>query len=255
MNKWGKYFIPFIFALIVGIIFPVVLGSGHEITEILSPQNGLIFLIIVFIVKFLFSILSFTSGAPGGIFFPLLVLGATLGGFFGNVSSTFFGVGSDLYYNFVVFSMVGYFTAIVRAPITGIILITEMTGSFSNMLPLTLIAIISYIVADRLKSPPIYDALLERMLEKEHPEEIEEYSKKVFIEIVVKHDAGFDNKKIKEIIWPEKTVLIGIKRGNRELVPRGETVLKSGDYLIILSDKKHECDAREKLSDLNTLEL
>lgn len=251
LSKWGKYIIPFVIAIILGIYFPIVLGSGHEIIEILDPKNSLIFLVIVFVVKFLFSVLSFTSGTPGGIFFPLLILGATLGGFFGNISSTFFGVGNEFFYNFVVFAMVGYFTAIVRAPITGIILITEMTGSFSNMLPLTMIAIISYVVADRLKSPPIYEALLERMLEKEHPEEIEEYSRKVFIELLVTHDSSFDHSKVRDVNWPEKSVLIGIKRGNRELVPRGETVLKSGDYLMIITDKKHEFDARVKLCEMN----
>ena len=47
--------------------------------------------------------------------------------------------------------MAGYFTAMVRAPITGIILITEMTGSFSHLLPLAIISIVSYIIADILK--------------------------------------------------------------------------------------------------------
>ena len=66
--------------------------------------------------------------------------------------------------NFVLLAMAGYFTAIVRAPLTGIILIFEMTGSVSQMLSLSIISIVAYIVATLLKSDPIYESLLERLL-------------------------------------------------------------------------------------------
>ena len=66
--------------------------------------------------------------------------------------------------NFVVLAMAGYFTAIVRAPMTGLILIFEMTGSVSQMLSLAVVALAAYIVATWLKSKPIYDSLLESQL-------------------------------------------------------------------------------------------
>ena len=118
------------------------------------------------VAKFLFSIISFGSGAPGGIFFPLLIIGGTFGAVFGYISINYLGISSELFNNFIIISMAGYFTAIVRAPITGIILITEMTGSFSNLLSLSIVSIISYIIADALKSEPIYDSLLKNLLTK-----------------------------------------------------------------------------------------
>ncbi|MBT2146457.1 chloride channel protein [Clostridioides difficile] len=72
----------------------------------------------------------------------------------------------DYVNNFVLLAMAGYFTAIVRAPLTGIILIFEMTGSVSQMLSLSVISIVAYIVATLMKSKPIYESLLERLLEK-----------------------------------------------------------------------------------------
>ena len=62
--------------------------------------------------------------------------------------------------------MAGYFAAIVKAPITGCILITEMTGSFSHLLSVGLVCLTAYIVADVLNSKPIYEELLERFLNK-----------------------------------------------------------------------------------------
>ena len=71
------------------------------------------------------------------------------------------GFGTD---NYIMLGMAGYFSAVVRSPITGILLICEMTGSAENLLPLMLISLIAYVTAGLLKSEPIYDTLLNRML-------------------------------------------------------------------------------------------
>jgi len=60
--------------------------------------------------------------------------------------------------------MAGFFTAIVRAPVTGIILIFEMTGSLNHLLSITTVTIVSYVVADLVKAKPIYESLLENLL-------------------------------------------------------------------------------------------
>ena len=75
------------------------------------------------------------------------------------------GISPDYVNNFVLLSMAGFFTAVVRAPITGIILIFELTGSVSQMLSLSVVTIMAYITAMLLKSEPIYDSLLKRILE------------------------------------------------------------------------------------------
>ena len=90
--------------------------------------------------------------------------------------------------------MAGYFTAIVRAPITGIILITEMTGSFSNLLSLSIVSIISYIIADALKSEPIYDSLLKNLLTKNNINEYHNTSNKKIIITIDKHPTTYHCK-------------------------------------------------------------
>ena len=66
--------------------------------------------------------------------------------------------------NFVLLGMTGFFTAIVRAPLTGIILLFEMSGSISQMLSLSIVSVTAYIVATLMRSEPIYDSLLKRIL-------------------------------------------------------------------------------------------
>ena len=157
--------------------------------------------------------------------------------------------------------MAGYFTAIVRAPITGIVLIMEMTGSFESMLQLTIVALVAYVVADLMKSPPIYDALLENLLTKEQKgEEIEgnkivsnrrASNKRVIIELIVQHGSLLENKKIMETAWPTQTLLVSVKRGEMEILPQGDTVIRVGDQLSILTDVNHESIVRDYIGRMN----
>ena len=251
LNSKTKIMIPFIMAGILGLIFPVVLGGGHRVVEELTLDNGIRMIVLIFVVKFFFSLVSFGSGVPGGIFFPLIVLGASIGAIFASVSVNYLGFDEVLFNNFIILAMAGYFTAIVRAPITGIVLILEMTGSFTNILPLTVVAVTAYIVADLLKSPPIYEALLENMIASEKEEEKAESSKKIVVEFVVKHGSKFENLHVKDIDWPGKSLLVGVKQGDKQIIPKGDTEIKVGDYITILTDIGSESRIKEILNDMN----
>ncbi|MHC1750882.1 MAG: chloride channel protein [Cellulosilyticaceae bacterium] len=254
-NVRTKPILAFVMAGTLGLVFPVVLGGGHKIIEGLDLSTGMILLIGMLVVKFVFSMVSFGSGAPGGIFFPLLVMGAIIGAIFGNIAINYLGYPPALFYNFVIIAMAGYFTAIVRAPITGIVLITEMTGSFHHLLSLTVVSIIAYIVADVVRSVPIYDALLENLLKNKKIEIDEnENNKKIIIDMVVHHDAPIVGKYISDIAWPSRCLLVSIKHRENEIIPKGNTKIQSGDYLMVLTDLNNEWQAREQLIQLTTTE-
>jgi Trk K+ transport system NAD-binding subunit len=119
------------------------------------------------------------------------------------------------------------------------------------MLSLTVVAVTAYVVADLLKSPPIYDALLEDLICDEKPEEAKESSKKIVVEIIVKHGSKFGNHKVKEINWPGKSLLVGVKQGDVHIIPKGDTNIRVGDYLTILTDVNSECRIKEILNEMN----
>lgn len=165
LKETGRLLIAFLTAGVLGLVMPSVLGSGSGlIVSLTKGEMVLGMVVLTLVVKFLFSAVSFGSGAPGGIFFPLLILGALLGAVFAMTGAEFFGL--DLVYinNFVLLGMTGFFTAIVRAPLTGIILLFEMSGSISQMLSLSIVSVTAYIVATLMRSEPIYDSLLKRIL-------------------------------------------------------------------------------------------
>lgn len=253
MAKWlpsqMKPVLPFIAAGILGFVLPQVLGGGHElINSIVNKNLSLKLLLLILIVKFLFTMLSYGSGAPGGIFLPLLVLGALAGDIYGNVLVNLFGFNPDYVKNLIILAMAGYFSAIVKSPITGSILITEMTGSFSHMLSIAIVSIVSYITSDMLGSKPIYESLLERMESKGVEKPQGSSNVKVLIEMPVCLGSMLEGKLVKELEWPSNCLLVAVKRGDNEIIPRGDTQILAGDCLITMANEDIAPGIREKLS-------
>ncbi len=160
-----RLFLPFLAAGILAFLLPSVLGGGDPLVgRITDGSFSLLILLLLFCAKFIFSIFSFSSGVPGGILMPMLVIGALLGGAFGSFSCSAFGLSPALTQNFVLLAMAGLFGAIVRAPLTGIVLVCEMTGTYSQFLPLLITTLTACLVAKLLKSRPVYDQLLDHDL-------------------------------------------------------------------------------------------
>jgi H+/Cl- antiporter ClcA len=253
LNVYTRPVIPAIAALTISFFFPLVLGSGNRIITELHPSNGIAVLCLILLFKFIFSIISFGSGAPGGIFFPLLVMGATIGAIFGKIAITYLGFDPSLFFNFVIIAMAGFFTAIVRAPITGIILLVEMTGSFAGLLSLTAVSIVAYVTATLFKSAPIYESLLGNLIKENNPAGVEyDGDKKVTMEVVVQHGSLAANKLVKEVDLPKSCLLIAIKRGGRDIIPRGDTKISAGDNLVLMTDLSCEVLTRAALTKIAT---
>lgn len=157
--------IPFLSAGVFGLVLPEVLGGGHHIITHLSGEGMVIgTMALLLVAKFVFTMICFCSGAPGGIFFPLLVLGALTGGVLGSGACALLGLPESCMINFLLLGMTGMFSGIVRAPITGIILVAEMSGSLTQFPGLVLVSVTAALTANLLGSKPVYDELLENML-------------------------------------------------------------------------------------------
>lgn len=234
-----RLFVPFLLAGVFGFLYPAVLGSGHPLVEQLSSGEmlmGALFLLLF--LKFCFSILSFAAGAPGGIFLPLLIMGAVIGSVYYNVTGLVTDSIDGFLLNFIILGMAGYFSAIVRAPITGIILISEMTGSLSHLLTLSLVSLAAYVVPDIVHCEPVYDQLLHRLLARLNPDrETALTGEKVLVEGQIFHGSEAEGLKVSQIQWPQTCLLISLVRGDAEFVPRGETRLSAGDKIVVLCDE------------------
>ncbi|MDD4916085.1 MAG: H(+)/Cl(-) exchange transporter ClcA [Methylococcales bacterium] len=148
---------------------PMLLGGGQGfINEMLTGREmTLESVALFFAIRFLLTMASASSGAAGGIFMPILALGALLGWSMGVGIHLLFPeieVNNSL---FAVVGMAAYFSAVVQAPLTGIVLIIEMTENYALVLPLFITCFSALLIADWLGTPPVYEALLENDLRKE----------------------------------------------------------------------------------------
>lgn len=163
-------------------------------------------------------------------------------------------IGIDPVYinNFVLLAMAGYFTAIVRAPITGIILLFEMSGSVSQMLSLAIVSVAAYITATLLKSEPIYDSLLGRLLEGKEKKNGggAPGRQKMLSEFVIMSGSVLEGRMVMDIHWPGNCLLVAVERGGKELIPRGKTRLEAGDRLTVLTDERDAGYVHDKLENL-----
>ena len=258
-SKFISIGIMLVISFLMMFIYPTVLGSGNNLVKVISDGKfTLMALAVLFAAKLFFSTGSFGTGTPGGIFLPLLVIGAITGGLYSTFLSTAFGVEEYYIKGFVIIAMAGFFSAIVRAPITGVILITEMTGNFMTLLSLVAASLVAYVVADLLGGEPVYDQLMHRRQRKkvesgsgipDHDYLADIYSKsdkkyvkkrisirerKVVIDSSIHIGSMMDGHKVMELRLPEGSLIVSVMRDGKEIIPHGSTILNGGDDLEIL---------------------
>jgi chloride channel protein, CIC family len=150
---------------LLGWFHPGVIGGGDAITQhTLSGTETLRMLSLLFLLRFALGALSYAAGTPGGLFAPMLVLGSQSGVLFGMFCYLSFPSLALSATALGVVGMAAFFTAVVRAPVTGIVLVTEMTASFTLLLPMLAACFAAFVVAEALGNKPIYESLLEREL-------------------------------------------------------------------------------------------
>ena len=138
-----------------------IFGVGYQqLAAGLQGNMPLKLMLILGVFKLAATVVSYSSGSSGGIFGPSLYIGGMIGGVVGTIASFGLGNATTEPGAFVLVGMGAVFAGIVRAPITSIVIIFEMTNNYSIILPLMAANITSYALARRLSPMPIYDALL-----------------------------------------------------------------------------------------------
>ncbi|MGI8495294.1 MAG: chloride channel protein [Pyrinomonadaceae bacterium] len=140
-----------------------VTGAGYDtLSAALSGNLALKVMAVLCILKLLATVFSYSSGGAGGIFAPALFIGGMLGGLFGYLDVNLLGHTSNELGAFALVGMGAVFAGIIRAPITSVLIIFEMTGSYGLILPLMIANMTAYGLAKKIRPVPIYEALLEQ---------------------------------------------------------------------------------------------
>lgn len=160
-----KLFIPLSIGIVVSTFFFDFTGEGYFITDkILQFEYSLFSLVCIFIFKSLYFLYSASTDIPGGTFVPLISIGAIIGKIYGFLIVSYLNFPQDYTIFFIILGMSLLLTSIVRAPITGIILIIEITGANALFYQLALATISVSFFSVLFNMSPIYDSVLKQYL-------------------------------------------------------------------------------------------
>jgi CIC family chloride channel protein len=168
---------PFAFALIVGaavgalaIVLPLAVGGGETLIPGMPAANlPILTLLLIAGVRFVGTMASYPVGVPAGIFSPMLTFATTVGLIAGaliqaGLAWAALPVPPMIGAAFAVAAMGGLFSATIRAPLVGVVLVVELTGGYTLILPVIVTCVTGHVVAQWLHGRPIYEVLLERSL-------------------------------------------------------------------------------------------
>ena len=166
VSDFQRFLIPLILILPIGLNLPQILGCGNVLVdELLSRNFNFEMVLILFLGNWIFTLICFGTGAPGGVFLPVLTLGALGGNIFAEIGASL-GIFSAYWTTLlIIFGMAAFFAAVIKAPVTGCLLIMETTGQFSYLLTLTIVSGAAFMAADICGGKAIFSALLNRKAE------------------------------------------------------------------------------------------
>ncbi|MQS75800.1 ClC family H(+)/Cl(-) exchange transporter [Companilactobacillus halodurans] len=242
--------IPLLLIVPLGMLVPQFIGGGNSVIINLDKYGtSLLLLVGLLVMRFIFSLISYGSGLPGGIFLPILNLGAIIGAIYA-VFMNQIGL-LPIYFesNLIIFAMAGYFACISKAPFTAIILVTEMVGSLKHLMPLAVLSLVAYIVVDLMNGAPIYEALKERLkINSKYLNRVSKFNDR--LEVPIYEGSSIDGKYIRDIPFPKNILVVAVYRGEQQLIPRGDTLIKAGDRIIFMVNAGQRAKIARKLKDL-----
>ena len=145
--------------------FPDATGGGEDLVhDLISSHYGVLTLLLLTYLRFGGVLFSYASGVPGGIFAPMLSIATCAGLAFGVLSVEILPIEDDFRSACAVAAMGGFFAASVRAPLVGVVLVMELTGAYSLIMPVLVTCTTASLTAHHLGGRPVYEELLERTL-------------------------------------------------------------------------------------------
>jgi CIC family chloride channel protein len=161
--QWSQYVQPGVAGMLIGFIaiwYPQVMGAGYEWMD-LAMHNRFPWEVLGILagLKLVSTALSFATGTPGGLFAPVLFMGAMLGGTVATVEQQLFPAIAVPVGAYALVGMGALFAGILRAPMTSVFMVLEISGNYSIILPVMICVSISYVISRGFQEVPLFDLL------------------------------------------------------------------------------------------------
>lgn len=231
--EYLKLFGLLVMAYIISLTVTDLTGGGEQflMEQAKEGSRNLYWVGGMMLLHMVFTVFSFSSGLPGGSFIPTLVTGGLIGKLYALVLVHHGIVGVENISYVMLVGMAAFLVAVVRTPITAIILITEITGQFEVFYPSIVVGGLTYYFTELLNIKPFNVMFYEEMINKPFFRN----QTRLTLHVEVMAGAYFDGKQVNTLELPNHCVIKNIHRDGQNLSPAGETILP-GDQLTIELD-------------------
>ena len=210
-------------------------GGGEQflLSQAIHPDTHILWIVGMMLLHFVFSTFSFSSGLPGGSFIPTLVTGGLLGQIVGLIMVQQGVIAYENISYIMLICMSAFLVAVIRTPLTAIVLITEITGHLEVFYPSIVVGGLTYYFTEMLQIKPfnviLYDDMIHSPAFKEEP--------RYTLSVEVMSGSYLDGKIVDELRLPERCIIINVHRDRKNWPPKGQKLMP-GDQVQIEMDSQ-----------------
>ena len=210
-------------------------GGGEQflLSQSMHPDTHILWITGMMLLHFVFSIFSFSSGLPGGNFIPTLVTGGLIGQIVALIMVQYGMIAYENVSYIMLVCMSAFLVAVVRTPLTAIVLITEITGHLEIFYPSIVVGGLTYYFTELLQIKPFNVTLYEDMIHSSTFKEDTRYT----LSVEVMSGSYMDGKSVDAFHLPERCIIINIHRDRKDWTPQGQKLMP-GDQVQIEMDSK-----------------
>ncbi len=228
-------------------------GTRYAVPFALAAVSGRPTLAIAGLLlgKYLLTDASASSGTPGGTLYPLVAMGALAGALFGRGAVAVLGMDPAYVNNFMLLGIAGLFAGVIHAPVTGCLLVFELTGSFSALLSLSLVSLVAYVVANLTKTEGYYEHLLQPLVGARCDCGSPVHGRSVLTEAVcVAFGSPAEGRRLADLPLPAGCVAAVVERCGRRVVPTADLTLEAADQVLFVMDSDLAPELHDRVRDL-----
>jgi len=243
-----KICMVFFVTLLLGLLSHDFISTGHElILELLEGKTAILMLFLILVVRATLTLSASTNKITGGLFIPMLTLGAVLSAFIGEIIEYAFGLEHQYYMIILILGIVACVSSMMKMPLTAIIFAVEALGCYKNILYVVVVSAVSFVITEIFGAKSINDTVLENRVEEFN----EGKSIKVYdTYVTVKKDAFAVGKQVRDIFWPANLFVLSVKHDESrkaEIDEHGGKAIREGDILHVRYSTFDEEETRDEL--------
>ncbi|MBR3680474.1 MAG: chloride channel protein [Clostridia bacterium] len=227
-------FAVFLITVALGLASESFISTGHHLILSLFEDNPAIwFILLVLLVRASLTLFANTSGVTGGLFVPILALGALIASAVSGLFVDVFGIGEEYATVILVLGITACISAMLKMPLTSIVFAIEALSSFENAVYIIVVAVVSYVITEFFGAQSISDVVVENRAEALHRGKTAHIAEAF---VTVAPGSFAVGKQIRDIFWPNNLFVLSVKFSTCDRVEvdgHGGKSIRAGDVLHV----------------------